>query len=656
MSTATQLGARIGSVVPDGWVNWKASRETSKFGLHARGTGTGQATGQALDYFTNSAARTGWGTPSLTETTEYELVRLSYDYWLMVTLYRNHWLARRIVDVPARDMVRAWPRLTSDIPPDDLSLIDKAIRKTQTKSKLLLTLEWARLFGGAGALIEIDGQENMMDEPLDLDSIEIGAYKGLIPFDRWSGIYPKGPLGNDIKKPLEFNLPQHYEVMSSMTGESFQVHASRILRFTGPSVPQPEYQAQNYWGISCLEPVYEEIRKRDNMSWNILSLTYRANLIGLTIPDLAQMQSGAGMNQTALVQFHGRMQGLNQMMSNQSLVMLPKDGKMDAVQYSFGGLSDCYQMSQMDVAGAAEIPVTRLYGRTLTGLGQSNDADERIYEEKIALDQDDQLRPQLEVLYPVICMSVLGEIPTDLDLKFPSIRVLDHKEKAELATSLGNNVVALFNAGIIDRPMALKEIKQSSDITEIGTNITDEDIEAAEKEAAQGMPFGELNEPAPMEEGAGPKPVAGRASDDIGKPKAKHSIFAEIPIGIEYAKGVRRRIKNEAGDIVYDRVMQFPYGYIRDTIGMDGDEIDCIIGPNELSDRVFVVFMQDRGPDIEKRDNEHKICIGFDTPKDAEKAFFTMYPPEFLGSMTELSLDNFRDNWLGEVGAEALAE
>ena len=439
------------------------------------------------DYFVNAAARSGWGTPSLTEATEYELVRLSYDYWLMITLYQNHWICGKIVDIPAGDMIKAWPRITSEIDPKDITRVDACIRKTQIKGQLEKCIQWSRLFGGAGALIVIDGQESMLDEPLDLESIEIGGFRGLIPFDRWSGIYPSGELCTDIRKPTQFNLPQYYEVMNQNGGGRFRVHSSRILRFTGPNVPQPEYQAMMYWGISVYERIYEELRKRDNMSWNILNLTYRANLIAMQEPQLAQMLSGLGMNQNALIQYQARMQAMNQSLSNQNMLFLPKDSTMSAVNYGFSGVSDVYQQFQLDIAGAAEIPVTRLYGRTLSGLGQSNDADERIYEEKIALDQDRGLRPQLEILYPVICMSVMGEVPEDIDLRFPSIRVLDDKEKSDLAKSTGDTINGYFNTGLYTKPMAMKDIKQTSDVTGIGTNITDEDIAAAEEEA-EAMP------------------------------------------------------------------------------------------------------------------------------------------------------------------------
>ena len=81
----------------------------------ARAIESASTRAQIKDYFINVASRSGWGTPSITEATDYELVRLSYDYWLMITLYQNHWICGKIVDVPARDMVKAWPRITSEM-------------------------------------------------------------------------------------------------------------------------------------------------------------------------------------------------------------------------------------------------------------------------------------------------------------------------------------------------------------------------------------------------------------------------------------------------------------------------------------------------------------------------------------------------------------
>ena len=471
-----------------------------------------------MDYFTNPAARMGWGTDSLTEATQYELVRLSYDYWLMITLYTNHWIARKVVDIPASDMVRAWPRLTSEIEPKDIARIDQIIRLTATKTSILTAIKWSRLFGGAGALIVIEGQEHILDQPLDLESIELGSYKGVIPFDRWAGIQPSSSVSSDLSAPTRFNLPEYYEVQVQ-GGGSFKVHASRILRFSGPTVPTPEYEARQEWGVSVLEICFEEIRKRDNMSWNLLCLSYRANLISMKVPQLAEMLSGASMNQNALLQFQQRMQAINSQMNSNNMMLLPKDGEMGSVSYSPSGWADLYQQFQMDIAGAVGIPVVKLFGRTATGLAQSNDADLQLYYDKIGQEQDTDLRPQLDILYPVICMSELGEVPKDLDLIFPSARVMGDDEKAALAKSIGDLILGAASSGIITRAMALRELKQSSDVTGIFTNITDEDIAKAEEDEAAGL--GGMGEEAGGAPGMPGQPQGPEADPEGGGPPKK---------------------------------------------------------------------------------------------------------------------------------------
>ncbi len=615
---------------------------------------------QGFDAFTNIAARLGFGTPNLAEATEYNLDRMSNNYMLLITLYRNHWISRKIVDTPAKDMVRAWPTLTSDIDPADVKRIDRAVRKTNTKGNILSAVKWARLFGGAGALIVIDGHENKLDQPLDPEEIEIGAYRGVVPFDRWAGISPEGEIFTHIQHPFDFGLPSRYRVNLQGSNESFTVHASRILRFCGPTVPTPELQAQMYWGISALEPAYEDIKKRDSASWNILSLTFRSSIMAMKNPDMAQMLSGSSMSSAALEQFYNRMQAINHLLSNQSMLLLPKDGGMETFNAHFTGLPDVYQQFQLDVSGAAEIPVSRLFGRTITGLGQSNDQDERMYEERIRMEQDESLRPQLDKLYPIICMSELGEIPEDIDLQFPSVRVMTEQEKIDLSSKASSSVTDLVGAGIFTEAMALKELKQLSVATGFGTNITDDDIAAAEERAAMRSPEGDFD--VEQSGGAGeqgkpdrkvgdgaadPEKLVSRARDTA---VVSRYDFAGIPVAVEYPAGVRRTLRNPRGKVVYDRKMLWDYGFIEGTKGRDGDEIDVIVGPGkaDAGDDVYVVDMVDLGPDVDARQDEDKVLLGFANSKDAMAGFLSMYPREFHGGMQRFSLDSFRRDWLNQ--------
>ena len=62
----------------------------------------------------------------------------------------------------------------------------------------------------------------------------------------------------------------------------------------------------------------------------------------------------------------------------------------------------------MDMAGAAEIPATKLFGRSPQGMNSTGEADLRNNYDLIAQMQERMLRPALEKLLPVMAISCWG--------------------------------------------------------------------------------------------------------------------------------------------------------------------------------------------------------------------------------------------------------
>ena len=441
-----------------------------------------------LDAFSNALARIGYGTSNLLEATTYPLTRLTRNYILMQSLYRSNWIARKVIDAIPEDMLKNWVKLICEIPPEDIKDFERTIDKTNTQAQILQVLKWGRLFGGAGAVMIIDGHEDRLNEPLDLDTVEPGSYKGLLVFDRWSGITPNADVNTDTNNPLDFGLPVSYHCTTE-AAESFDVHASRVLRFIGRDLPSWEKQAEMRWGLSEFEVIYQELVKRDNTSWNIASLIFRANIFGIRMKDLSQMLSGIGKSPAAQQQMNAILSAQNQLMSNQGMLILPEEGGIEQRTYTFAGINDVYLSFMMDIAGAAEIPVSRLYGRTVTGLNQSNEGDEQIYYDSISQKQKRELGPQLKKLFPVIAMSTWGEIPEDMDFSFPTVRTMTEEERADLADKRTKSVIDVYNSGLISQQIALKELQELTNETQAWSNITDEDIKKADTEIKQGNEF-----------------------------------------------------------------------------------------------------------------------------------------------------------------------
>ena len=196
-----------------------------------------QYRGSAQDTFQNWVGRLGLGMENPAGMAEYPLTRISRDYNLMNALYRNNWIAKKIINVIPEDMLKNWFSITAELTPEETDRYKKIERRTQLKEKLLEGLYWGRLYGGAGAVIMIDGDEDRLNEPLIVKDIMPHSFCGLLVLDRWSGIFPGMELITDIRDP-DFGLPKYYEIRDVDKDKILQrVHNTRIIRFTGRKLP-----------------------------------------------------------------------------------------------------------------------------------------------------------------------------------------------------------------------------------------------------------------------------------------------------------------------------------------------------------------------------------------------------------------------------------
>lgn len=429
-----------------------------------------------MDAFTNTLARLGFGTPNLLESTEYPMTRLTQDYNLMNSLYRSHWIIRKIIDCIPEDMCKNWINITTQLEPEQIKRFDKLQRTTRIKKSILQALKWGRLYGGAGAVVIIEGHENILDEPLDYDSIMPGAFKGLIVSDRWSGLFPSSEIIDNISSP-DFGLPEYYQWFLE-SGESIKVHHSRVLRFTGRELPYLERYAENNWGASEVEVVFDELKKRDNTSWNIAQLIFLANLRVYKMSDLGEMLAIG--DEKSKIELYNVLSMQNQLMNNMGMCVMNKEDDFQTHQYTFAGLNDIYQSFMLDISGAAEIPVTKLFGRSPAGLSATGESDMQNYYDLIDQKQESQLGPIFDKMLPIMFMSEFGYIPDDLDWTFNPIANQSEDELANIVDKKTNAIINVVNAGIISQKTALKELKQMSDTTGMFTNITDEDIAKAD--------------------------------------------------------------------------------------------------------------------------------------------------------------------------------
>ena len=120
-------------------------------------------------------------------------------------------------------------------------------------------------------------------------------------------------------------------------------------------------------------------------------------------------------------------------------------------------------------------------------------------------------------------------------------------------------------------------------------------------------------------------------------------VYQGLPISVENERGSYRQGTDSSGTL-WRSFMHLPYGYIRLTEGTDGDHVDCYVGPDRFSDKVFVVHQQN--PDT-KRYDEDKVMLGFSRASDAKAAYVRQYDrPGFFQSMDAYDMATFK--WMLE--------
>lgn len=115
-----------------------------------------------------------------------------------------------------------------------------------------------------------------------------------------------------------------------------------------------------------------------------------------------------------------------------------------------------------------------------------------------------------------------------------------------------------------------------------------------------------------------------------------------LAISIENAKGSIRRGTGPTGP--WEAELPAHYGYIRGTVGADGDHVDVFIGPNPESLTAWVV---DQINAETGQFDEHKILLGYDSLLEALADYWAAFSDgkDRVGAISRVSVAGLKE-WL----------
>jgi len=336
--------------------------------------------------------------------------------------YRGSWLMRKAVDLPPYDMTRAGRDWQAQ--GDQIEKLEAEERRLDLWDKLRRGLVLGRLGGGALVLGVKQGQPY---EELDLSRIRAGDLQYAYLASRW-----RLGLGQPITDPASpwFGQPSYFQ-MTPAGGQPVQVHPSRVIAFRGQQVPDMATCSWQdvFWGDPLAQSIIDAVQNADMAQGGFATLIDEAKLDIIKMPGLMQNAATTEYEQRFMERL--RLAALGK--STHRALVIDAEEDWEQRQINWAGMPDVIAAYVQIVAGAADIPATRLLGKSPDGMNATGEGDENNYRTMIAGRQTADLKPLIDRIDDIMIPSTFGSRDPKISWVFAPLSVLSEAEAADVA-------------------------------------------------------------------------------------------------------------------------------------------------------------------------------------------------------------------------------
>lgn len=354
--------------------------------------------------------------------------------------YRGSWLMRKIVNLPAFDMVRAWRDWQGSN--DQIERIEKEEKRLGVREKVRLALTLGRLGGGA---ILMGINQGKPADPVLTEQLGPDSLRYLHVVSRFA--LNLGPTVADPNDP-NFGLPQYVELRRTGTAQPIRIHTDRVIFFKGEFAGMSASavaQRADFWGDSVVLSCDEPVKNAETAMNEFAALISEAKIDIFGIPDMLN-NVGTPDYETRLVR---RLELANMGKSTHRALIRDAAETWEQRQVSWAGMPEVIRSYLAVVAGAADIPATRLLGKAPDGMNATGEGDQSNYDQMIQTKQTNELRPLLEKLDAVLIPSSNpGGKVEDVYFEFAPLSVPSEKELAELENKEADTITKLNATGL----------------------------------------------------------------------------------------------------------------------------------------------------------------------------------------------------------------
>ena len=406
---------------------------------------------------------------------------------LMSYSYMTQGLIRTFIDQPVDDAFRGgFEVVAPELDPDDLAKLQTELKRVRGRRDnrafnkrsitalvnfnagnnlansdmkvLKKTCYWARLYGGAGVIINTTQD---FRKELDVDAINENTPLEFMDADRWELVLSQQNLWDEAN-PTPFN---YY---------GLPLHSTRVMKMLWAEAPSYIRLRLQGWGMSEIERCIRSVNayiKFENLLFELLD---EAKI------DVYKIQgfNTALASDTATQNIHRRVALGNQLKNFQHAITMDSEDDYIQKTLTFTGIPEIYEQLRMNLCSDLKMPMNKLFGTSATGFGGGQDALENY--NCIVEGVREDVEPVAIEMVALRCQQLFGFIPEDITLKWKPLRVLSGVEEEQIKTSKSNRTLAWFDRNLFTGQEASEQGK-ADELFGVETEVLsgDRDVEPA---------------------------------------------------------------------------------------------------------------------------------------------------------------------------------
>lgn len=394
---------------------------------------------------------------------------ISKTWTNLAWLYASNGIVKTFVDAPVDDgFSKNFNIICQELDEDQHKALKNWWAKHDLTNILTKTFKWNRLYGGAGIIIDVEGQDPA--KPFSVRSINRKSRIRFIDASMWELF--TGAMSYDA---LPEGLDAGFRVfpVNSFNYYTQTVDVSRVRLLTGQPAPDIVRRQLRGFGLSVVEAVIAALNqffKARDANYEVISEckidVYKLNSLAYSLFTAQGLES-----------VKERFDFMNATKSYLNGIVIGAEDDFEQKTLSFAGLSDVMQEIRIQLASELGIPELRLFGSSSTNTWNKGDATQENYFNMVAGTVQEPAKQIMVELIKIGCRNLFGAEPQEIDIEFESLKALDEFDEQKIKSMELDRILKASEMGIIS-PLDAKKMINKRNLLPISVLETDEVFDA----------------------------------------------------------------------------------------------------------------------------------------------------------------------------------